>query len=469
MSAITVGPIVCGACSRKFAWKPELSGKRVKCKCGEAISVPRSDAGGEIQTRPKPSTAALAQPKTSASKTSVTKPAAPKAATPKPPKVIERVETDSLDALLALSADAERAAAAMPVEIRDVEEPEIAPPPRKSGAKVGAVPLGYRRGPSAAERQKAASNAGKIIDPTRDLYAPIGFIVAGFILYVAYYGFRFNLGIGTLPVVGVGLLIVTAVKTALLVGAAFMLAGPLGVGFGELWTAVLKLAAIAVFTDGATIWVDGAIQHISGGAGGGGVIGYGIIGWPVGIGLYWGMMIYLFGMDPLDARFVVLCLGILSRILRVIIMLFLMQGILSWAGIDSQTAAAAGIGGAPTATGSSSSGHASALTTHVDELKEAGSLREARKFIADGHQAVASPAVEAWYAAGCPNVWYEMTRPDINGRRDAIGLIIQMPESHAKRAKVFEILTQYYKDCGIDFYPGEMKDTGEDYIQAGMK
>jgi hypothetical protein len=34
---------------------------------------------------------------------------------------------------------------------------------------------------------------------------------------------------------------------------------------------------------------------------------------------------------------------------------------------------------------------------------------------------------------------------------------------------VFEILQKYYKDCGIEFYPGEMKDTGEDYIEAGMK
>jgi len=38
---------VCPACHRRFRWKVLLAGKRVTCKCGRAIDVPRAtpDAG----------------------------------------------------------------------------------------------------------------------------------------------------------------------------------------------------------------------------------------------------------------------------------------------------------------------------------------------------------------------------------------------------------------------------------------
>src|SRR5687768_16995000 len=32
----------CAACGREFRWKPELAGKKAKCKCGAAIEVPAS-------------------------------------------------------------------------------------------------------------------------------------------------------------------------------------------------------------------------------------------------------------------------------------------------------------------------------------------------------------------------------------------------------------------------------------------
>src|SRR4051812_3268206 len=32
--------ITCSGCGKSYAWKPELAGKRVKCKCGTVMSVP---------------------------------------------------------------------------------------------------------------------------------------------------------------------------------------------------------------------------------------------------------------------------------------------------------------------------------------------------------------------------------------------------------------------------------------------
>jgi hypothetical protein len=464
MSTTDNAPIVCAGCSRKFAWKVELSGKRVRCKCGQEIVVRRgAGVGGEQHGKPK-AAVATAKPKAVVPTPVGNAVIAPvrKAVKPAP----KPAEPDGFDALLALSQDAERAAAEMPVEVREVDLTAAPAPVRRAKTTASGIPLAYRRGPSAVERQKAAAAVGALTDPVRDLYVPIGLLVTGFLLYTGFYGFNFHLGIDVLPVVGFGLLIITVFKTALLVGAALVMAGPLGVGFGQLWHAVLKLAAIAVVTDGVTAWVDAGIQHVSGGVGGGGAFGYGIIGWPVSLGLYWGLMIYLFSMDPGDSWLVVICLSFLSRILRILIVMFVLQMILGWGGVSDKTAAAAGMGNGPAG---KSSVHASLLSTHVDEQKEAGNLLDARKYIADGNQAVAAKSVEAWYAAGCPNVWYEMSSPDINGRRTAGQLLIEFPKTASKRAKVYEILKQYYKDEQIDSDPSDFKDSGEDYLPAPMR
>src|SRR5215471_14931347 len=40
--AVVPAVITCPTCSKEYRWKPELAGKRVKCKCGEVIAVPAS-------------------------------------------------------------------------------------------------------------------------------------------------------------------------------------------------------------------------------------------------------------------------------------------------------------------------------------------------------------------------------------------------------------------------------------------
>src|SRR3954469_1409276 len=40
MSDVASAKIVCEGCQKSYAWKPELSGKKVKCKCGHVIHVP---------------------------------------------------------------------------------------------------------------------------------------------------------------------------------------------------------------------------------------------------------------------------------------------------------------------------------------------------------------------------------------------------------------------------------------------
>ena len=32
--------VVCGACGKRYQWKPELAGKSARCKCGQMITIP---------------------------------------------------------------------------------------------------------------------------------------------------------------------------------------------------------------------------------------------------------------------------------------------------------------------------------------------------------------------------------------------------------------------------------------------
>jgi hypothetical protein len=36
----------CGSCGKSYAWKPEIAGKRVKCKCGQPLLIPKTDPAG---------------------------------------------------------------------------------------------------------------------------------------------------------------------------------------------------------------------------------------------------------------------------------------------------------------------------------------------------------------------------------------------------------------------------------------
>ena len=170
-------------------------------------------------------------------------------------------------------------------------------------------------------------------------------------------------------------------------------------------------------------------------------------------------MVYLFSMDVADARFVVVCLGVMGRVIRYAA-LFLLYSLMVNGGWVPNPSAIAANGPAVKADG---------LSTQVDELKSAGQLAEARQYIADGHQAGLTTSVAAWYADGCPNVWFEMSGRDINGRRSAEGLVVQLPTGQASRAKCYQTLAAYHKDVlGSPADADDLVDTGESYLFVPM-
>jgi hypothetical protein len=43
----TITSITCNGCGKKYKWKPQLAGKRVKCACGGIIAVPQAEVADE--------------------------------------------------------------------------------------------------------------------------------------------------------------------------------------------------------------------------------------------------------------------------------------------------------------------------------------------------------------------------------------------------------------------------------------
>lgn len=415
----------CEGCGKTYAWKPELAGRRVKCKCGHVMTV--------MQAPPQPEPELdedalydLADAETEAAKKS-------------PAQNAPYVSRVAAVAVGAGTGAATATAAVVPGR--------------------AAPTIGYQRGPTLREKDRFSNKT--LIDMKRDCSVPVALIILGFSLYVGYYAVRFELGGVGITAVTFGLGLITLFKVALLFGFAFYTAGPLGVSYGGPLTALLKLAAISVFCDGLTQIVDGGMSKLAGPGFSGGVLGYSMISFPVALAAYWAMLIYLFDMDQGDSWYVVILLACFDYIVRLVLMIMLLRLVLGWGGVSAASV--------PVPTfGSASAAVADPMVEKVSQMKELNQLVEARKYIADGHQAVLAKTVDDWYAAGCKNVWFTVTR-DINGRATPFGVLVELPAEKDKRAKCYTILGAYYDGAGISYDPQDLKDSAEKYLTVGIR
>jgi hypothetical protein len=246
-----------------FCGHGDSAGKKAKCKCGHLIEVPRTapDAEGDIYD--------IAEEDN-----------------PPPRKVAKPV--------LALAGDSAPAVAGDRV------------------ASAGTLP--YQRGPT--QREKDRFSQTNLLHMPRDVYVPVALLIAGMLFYAAYFSTAYRLSNRAAGIAFVGVGMLSAFKTVLLIVFALVIAGPAGVSFGGLWTAILKLAAVAVFCDGVVSWVDYAVQRASGAPQMAGPFGLGIIGFPVALLIYWTLYVYLFGMDWHESWIVIRFLSIFDRLVR---------------------------------------------------------------------------------------------------------------------------------------------------------
>ena len=111
------------------------------------------------------------------------------------------------------------------------------------------------------------------IDKTRDIVTPIVMTLIGVILLFSFYLGHYKVDASKMPSLVAGLSFITLMQAVLLIVFAFIVAGPLGVGFGDVRTAWYKFIAVAVLGDGASVWGDHFMSSL-----GAGLLGFAFIG-----------------------------------------------------------------------------------------------------------------------------------------------------------------------------------------------
>jgi hypothetical protein len=409
------GKFACGGCQRRATWRKELAGRRVRCKCGHVTTVPSTMPGNEFTD-----------------------------------------EVDMYD-LADLAADAKRAAQNLEPTIVDPAAFAAAPAPAAALVSASGIPLAYQRPMTAREKEHAASDSH--IDPRRDLQAPAALLLIGAAIYVGYYAIHYNLGAGGVIATSIGLTIMTAIETVILVGFALVVASPLGVSFGGFGTAMLKLAAIILICDGITTCFDGLLSRYMGPFGGS-IFGFGAIGFPIALGIYWATLIYLFSMDPGDSWLVVVILAIFYRIMRIVLIVLLLKMILGFGGVGASAIAIPSIGGG--------SPVANPVIDEINEEKSRNQLREAKKYAADNGRRAEMPMIDAFYAAGAKNVWYEVFR-DMDGSNMAGKIVVELPDKGYGRAQCYAAAKTYMDGNKLYYSPLSMRDKGDPYMLVGSQ
>ena len=423
------GKFACDACGKRYAWKPQLAGKKAKCACGAMMVVPQAEA-----------------PPTSADE----------------PEDLYGFAEETLPA----------ATVARPL-------PVGAPVASAAGvAQPGAAPIGYRSARTKENTKKDRFSFDEMTHPPRDLYIPVALLIVGLLGIIAW-AISWGAGPGMMAVISLVTGIATLVKTAILIGLAFVFAPMLGVSFGDARTAVLKFAAIVVFTDAVGLWFDELIEMAGGMPTG--RRGRGRIFWLemfLIAGLISAMCYYLFDMDSEDTGMFAIPFAVISRILDWVLGLVLgavLAGILSAA--TAAPAPAPPATGAPAPGAPAAPGGTPAPPAAAAPAKPAGPVlqatdrdREIERLIAGNRltDAVESNAVardrdkvepqlvNALYGAAAKRVYFS------GGRA-----VVQLPDDPPNRAKCFQIAAAHLKAKGVEGPPPV--DAGQRYLEFELK
>jgi len=333
MEQVIDGKFPCGSCGKAFRWKPEIAGKKGKCSCGAAILVPATLTGSG-KTPVKVSVPTTAMPKKAVPVTNVAGKNAPAIKIPLPRKPVQAVAPapvksepiapppppkpgtasneedqsaydiadDDISRLDSLLPSAEAIAAA------EREMPPI--PAVEIEAAETAEPLEYHRGAKAGKASRSGlihPDTGELHDPLRDYIVPTILLAAG--LAGTAIAVVTKTGTGPLAAFAISIafaimLALTLFRTVVLIFAAVPIAAYCDVYVGLLRTAILKFAAIVLFSDVAILWIVNslvAVGYVSQKDSGGFYMWF--VSWFVMTLLYQLCVIYLFRIPPIDFKF----------------------------------------------------------------------------------------------------------------------------------------------------------------------
>ena len=509
MPATTTEPkFNCSTCGKEYRWKPELAGKKAKCKCGNVIAVPTKS--------PAAAAAPAARP-------------APKA------KPDAEVDFDGLYALAQEEKKATRAAvdesagyrcpscsAALPpgeavcpncrydmrTGGRAVAMAGAGAPGLGAGAATGimAAARGYAsatptaRGATLPYAAGGRSAAGKVDEDVlyeggkfRSLYLPLGLIVLGILFYfgqVAFANDKLSAGVMVLLVGGRILLDSTLIFLSMLIAVRGF-----DMGFGAFGPGILKIMAVAMAPGALGQMVEDMM---------GGELGAMMVGGLLTIVLYFTLIKVLFDLDLGETFLLVFLIYGVRRVLGTFLFVAI-TGMLSSGALSEDGAGAIGGGALAVMTAGEDAEDRPPPKRTMDPAEIAEDLDSSAqltmRFVRGGTEpqmyldgppahtfvgydkAKSLEILKAIQAAGAKNVtivgFSELTNADGQREQKADDVIVELPDDKPNRAKIFEIRADIMKTQGqketmvqVEVGGGEdeklksepLKDWGQKYL-----
>lgn len=459
----------CGSCGKSYTWKPELAGKRVKCKCGAPVSVPKENPAAAVAEDPE------------------------------------------LDDLYALSEG-------------KVEEEAVAPPPIPAGdgcpscgtalepGAVLCVACGYNfKTKKVLKTQRLAGGGGGGValagiatgvgggagvlgyagpgkrheegDVTwgpKDLYIPIGLVLVGTVL--TGLEIYMNRGVRSAGLIMLAVGVLTLINLILVVPAVLITVKLFDLGLGPIHTGLMKIAACAIFPGAVGGIVEGAI----------GPAGGNYIGWFVSYVLTLIMFCWLLEMDYFESSICATIIWLVRTWVGYALLFLLMGSLLGGGGPRLATGggggskgggylslSGAGGGGGPKgsyAEGADGVLDDDAMTgAELDEFSEEmmkdETVLEARSWLKGDSKRcfrkrkhdVSMKLVEELYAAGASEVKV-ISPEDVGEAQVADLLMVVLPKDRKGRKGVFDWEKKFAALQKTD----PTKDVGQKYLPVSL-
>ncbi|MDH3583918.1 MAG: zinc ribbon domain-containing protein [Phycisphaerae bacterium] len=241
----------CGSCGKSYKWKPQFAGKKAKCSCGAALTVPQQMPDSE-------------------------------------PPQIEQANADALDdpdRAVCPKCGAELASGA----VLCVQCGFNLNTGRKAGVVVGATGGEEEEDAGAADQLSVADR--RYLLKQREIPLALLALGVGLHLFWAwrktrgedYFGEGFGAEAGEI-------LKEVAIGVGLMIAAAFAAARLLETSFGSLGPAVLKFAAIYVAPAAVSTFAGSLVGEWSW-----------VVSIPLLLGMYYGLLVWLFDLDVFEA------------------------------------------------------------------------------------------------------------------------------------------------------------------------
>lgn len=398
------GPFACRACGKIHAWDPRYVGQVVRCACGHEMQVVMFH---DALPEPAPTEDELVEELTEADLVS-----------PDP----DESPGDDLYEL----APPTRPAPARPSQLEEL-------------ASAVAPTLAYAGPPPPVRRSLAEQEAHRASRVT-DLYAPLALIVVGVVLSFVDAAAR---GLRTPGVATLYVILSITMNLALILPALMLATRLLDLGLGLLWTAMLKIAAVAI--------LPGAVAGILS------VYTFGLLTWGISLLGYYAILAYLFEMDGREIRITTMIIWCMRFIVNLLIVGVVLSALLNGRKPPSAALAAGstpGSGLIPPAAGVGLSDDGDSpedADAAAEQMVASPRAVEARKWCTlspDSHIALQLNAaqladlVEKFYAAGAVRVWCAKIS-SLGEAQLCPELIVELPHSPGARRAALDVSDRF--------------------------